>query len=53
MAHWRKYRVDEYEINLTVAVEPVDCELSIFAYLDDVAVGIMHLAAPFPAVRIG
>ena len=33
-------------------VEPVDGELSILADLDEVAVGITHVAAPFPAVRI-
>src|SRR5208282_3125055 len=36
----------------TVAVEPVDGKLSILADLDDVAVWIAHVAAPFPAVRI-
>src|ERR1700730_4048344 len=35
---------------LTVAVEPVESELSILAYLDEVAIGISHVAAPFPAV---
>ena len=38
---------------LIVAVEPVDGHLSILADLDDVAVGVTHVAAPFPAVRIG
>ena len=38
---------------LTVAVEPVEGELSILADLDEIAVGITHVAAPFPAVRIG
>ena len=38
---------------LIVFVEPVDGELSILADLDDVAIGITHVTAPFPAVRIG
>ena len=38
---------------LTVVVEPVDGELSVLTDLNDVAVGITHVAAPFPPVRIG
>jgi hypothetical protein len=37
---------------LTVVVEPVEGDLSILADLDEVAVGITHVAAPFPAVII-
>ena len=36
-----------------VFVEPVEGELSILADLDEVVVGITHVTAPFPAVRIG
>jgi len=38
---------------LTVAIEPVEGHLSILADFDEVAIGITHVAAPFPAVRIG
>jgi hypothetical protein len=37
---------------LTVVVEPVESHLSILADLDEVAVGITHVAAPFPAVIV-
>jgi len=37
---------------LTVFVEPVEGDFSILADLDEVAVGITHLAAPFPAVIV-
>src|ERR1700683_422708 len=37
---------------LTVDVEPVDGDFGILAALDDVAVGITHVAAPFPAVIV-
>jgi hypothetical protein len=37
----------------TVVVKPVDGKLSVLADFDDVAIGIPHIAAPFPAVRIG
>ena len=37
---------------LTVVVEPVDSKLRVLADLDDVAVGIAHVATPFPAVRV-
>jgi hypothetical protein len=36
----------------TVMVEPVESELSILADLNEVAVGIAHVAAPFPAVIV-
>lgn len=36
-----------------MVVEPVEGELSILADLDEVAIGITHVAAPFPAVKIG
>ena len=36
----------------TVIVEPVESELSILAELNEVAVGIAHVAAPFPAVIV-
>jgi len=38
--------------NLTVLIEPVEGDLSILADLDEVAVGITHVAAPFPAVIV-
>ena len=37
---------------LTAVVEPVEGDLSILADLDEVAVGITHVAAPFPAVIV-
>jgi hypothetical protein len=37
---------------LTVVVEPVEGDFSILADLDEVAVGITHVAAPFPAVIV-
>jgi hypothetical protein len=37
---------------LTVVVEPVEGELSVLADLDEVAVGITHVAAPFPTVIV-
>jgi hypothetical protein len=37
---------------LTAVVEPVDGDFSILADLDEVAVGITHVAAPFPAVIV-
>jgi hypothetical protein len=37
---------------LTVVVEPVGGDLSILAELDEVAVGITHVAAPLPAVMV-
>jgi hypothetical protein len=37
---------------LAVVVEPVDGDLSVLADLDEVAVGITHVAAPFPAVIV-
>jgi hypothetical protein len=37
---------------LTVAVDPLEGDLSILADLDQVAVGITHVAAPFPAVIV-
>jgi hypothetical protein len=37
---------------LTVVVEPVEGDFSILADLDEVAVRITHVAAPFPAVEI-
>jgi hypothetical protein len=36
----------------TVMVEPVESELTILADLNEVAVGIAHVAAPFPAVIV-
>ena len=38
---------------LTVVVEPVEGDFSILADLDEVAVGVTHVAAPFPAVILG
>jgi hypothetical protein len=38
---------------LTVLFEPVDGELSILTDLDEVAIGMTHVTAPFPAIRIG
>jgi len=35
---------------LTAVVEPVEGDFSILAHLDEVAVGVTHVAAPFPAV---
>jgi hypothetical protein len=35
---------------LTAIVEPVERDFSILADLDEVAVGITHVASPFPAV---
>src|SRR5271169_2063221 len=37
---------------LTAVVEPVEGDFSILADLDEVAVGITHVAAPFPAVIV-
>jgi len=37
---------------LSAVVEPVEGDFSILADLDDVAVGITHVAAPFPAVIV-
>ncbi len=37
---------------LTVALEPVEGDLSILTDLDKVAVGITHVAAPFPAMIV-
>jgi hypothetical protein len=37
---------------LTVVVEPVEGDLSILADLDEITVGITHVAAPFPAVVV-
>jgi thioredoxin reductase (NADPH) len=48
----RKYSVDENEIQLAVAIEPVDGHLSVLADLNNVAIGITHVTAPFPAVGI-
>jgi len=39
-------------VKLTVVVEPVEGDFSILADLDEVAVGITHVAAPFPAVIV-
>jgi hypothetical protein len=39
-------------LKLTVVIEPVEGDFSILADLDEVAVGITHVAAPFPAVII-
>ena len=36
--------------SLAVAPEPVEGAFSVLADLDEVAVGIAHVAAPFPAV---
>jgi len=38
---------------VSVAIESVEGHLSVLADLDEVTVGITHVAAPFPAVRIG
>jgi hypothetical protein len=35
---------------LTAVIEPVERDFSILADLDEVAVGISHVAAPFPAL---
>jgi len=37
---------------LTAVVEPVEGDFSILADLDEVAVGITHIAAPFPVVIV-
>ncbi len=37
---------------LTAVVEPVEGDFSILADLDEVAVGISHVAAPFPAAIV-
>ena len=37
---------------LTVVFEPVQRDLSILADLDEVAVGVTHVAAPLPAVIV-
>jgi hypothetical protein len=37
---------------LTVVIEPLEGDFGILANLDEVAVGITHVAAPFPAVWI-
>jgi hypothetical protein len=37
---------------LTAVVEPVEGDFGILADLDEVAVGITHVAAPFPAVIV-
>ncbi len=51
---WAKFRTSccLSLAKLTVFVEPVEGELSILADLDEVAVGITHVTAPFSAVRI-
>jgi hypothetical protein len=41
---------DGLACQLTAVVEPVEGDFSILADLDEVAVGITHVAAPFPAV---
>ncbi len=37
---------------LAAVVEPVESDFGILADLDEVAVGITHIAAPFPAVIV-
>jgi hypothetical protein len=37
---------------LTAVVEPVEGDFGILADLDEVAVGITHVATPFPAVIV-
>src|SRR5208282_348453 len=37
---------------LTAVIETVEGDFSILAHLDEVAVGITHVAAPFPAVIV-
>src|SRR5580704_7436261 len=37
---------------LAAVVEPVEGDFSVLADLDEVAVGITHVAAPFPAVIV-
>ena len=53
---WRKHFAQDSPrvtpAKLTVFVEPVEGDLSILADLDEVAVGITHVAAPFPAVIV-
>jgi hypothetical protein len=40
------------DIRLTVVVESVEGDLSILTDLDEIAVGVTHVAAPFPAVIV-
>ena len=37
---------------LTMVVKPVEGDFGILADLDEVAIGITHVAAPFPAVIV-
>ena len=37
---------------LTAVVEPVEGDFSTLAHLDEAAVGVTHVAAPFPAVIV-